>query len=46
LTAKGVDGLSEQLPVLLVEVEAQQTELAVLYGYVGPVNAFTPLVGE
>jgi hypothetical protein len=46
LSAQAVDGLSQQLPVLLVELESQQTELAVLYGYVGPLNAFTPVVAE
>jgi hypothetical protein len=39
-------GLAQQLPVLLVELESEQTVLGVLYGYLGPVNAFTAVVGE
>jgi hypothetical protein len=46
LTTQVLDRFAEALPVLLVEVESQQTELSVLYGYLGPVNAFSALVDE
>ncbi|MGA2189012.1 MAG: hypothetical protein ABSH33_10790 [Steroidobacteraceae bacterium] len=39
-------GFSQNAPVLLVEIEPEETELAVLYGYLAPVNAFSALTSN
>jgi hypothetical protein len=39
-------GFSQKAPVLLVQLEAKSNELAVLYGYLAPVNAFEALTAD
>jgi len=46
LTAAELAGYSREAPVLLVQLEAKNNELAVLYGYLGPVNAFGALTSD
>jgi hypothetical protein len=46
LTADEMMGYSKKAPVLLVQLEAKTNELAVLYGYLGPVNAFGSLTSD
>jgi hypothetical protein len=46
LTAGELEGYSKTAPVLLVQLEAKSHELAVLYGYLGPVNAFGALTSD
>jgi hypothetical protein len=46
LTAEELAGYSREAPVLLVQLEAKSKELAVLYGYLGPVNAFGALTSD
>jgi hypothetical protein len=46
LTADELLGYSRTAPVLLVQLEAKSHELAVLYGYLGPVNAFGSLTAD
>jgi hypothetical protein len=46
LTADELAGYSRDAPVLLVQLEAKTNELAVLYGYLGPVNAFGALTSD
>jgi hypothetical protein len=46
LTADELEGYSKRAPVLLVQLEAKSHELAVLYGYLGPVNAFGSLTSD
>jgi hypothetical protein len=46
LTADEMTGYSKKAPVLLVQLEAKTNELAVLYGYLGPVNAFGSLTSD
>jgi hypothetical protein len=46
LTAEELAGYSRVAPVLLVQLEARTNELAVLYGYLGPVNAFGALTSD
>jgi hypothetical protein len=46
LTADELVGYSKSAPVLLVQLEAKSNELAVLYGYLGPVNAFGSLTAD
>jgi hypothetical protein len=46
LTADELEGYSRKAPVLLVQLEAKSHELAVLYGYLGPVNAFGALTSD
>jgi hypothetical protein len=46
LTADELAGYSREAPVLLVQLEAKTNELAVLYGYLGPVNAFGALTSD
>lgn len=46
LTADELEGYSKRAPVLLVQLEAKSHELAVLYGYLGPVNAFGALTSD
>lgn len=46
LTADELAGYSREAPVLLVQLEAKTNELAVLYGYLGPVNAFGAMTSD
>jgi hypothetical protein len=46
MTADELEGYSRKAPVLLVQLEAKSHELAVLYGYLGPVNAFGALTSD
>ncbi|MDP9007827.1 MAG: hypothetical protein M3N91_03810 [Pseudomonadota bacterium] len=46
LTADELAGYSKKAPVLLVQLEVKSKELAVLYGYLGPVNAFGALTSD
>jgi hypothetical protein len=46
LSAAELDGYSKKAPVLLVQLEAKSNELAVLYGYLAPVNAFGSLTSD
>jgi hypothetical protein len=46
LTVDELAGYSKEAPVLLVQLEARSNELAVLYGYLGPVNAFGALTSD
>jgi hypothetical protein len=46
LSAPEFAGFSQTAPVLLVEVEPEEHELAVLYGYLAPVNAFSALAAD
>jgi hypothetical protein len=46
LTADELEGYSRKAPVLLVQLEAKSHELAVLYGYLGPVNAFGAMTSD
>lgn len=46
LTADEMAGYSQKAPVLLVQLEAKNNELAVLYGYLGPVNVFGSLTSD
>lgn len=46
LTADEMMGYSKKAPVLLVQLEAKTNELAVLYGYLAPVNAFGSLTSD
>jgi hypothetical protein len=46
LTADEMAGYSQKAPVLLVQLEPKNNELAVLYGYLGPVNAFGSLTSD
>jgi hypothetical protein len=46
MTAEELVGYSREAPVLLVQLEAKTNELAVLYGYLGPVNAFGALTSD
>jgi hypothetical protein len=39
-------GFSKKAPVLLVQLETKSNELAVLYGYLAPVNAFGSLTSD
>jgi hypothetical protein len=39
-------GFSKKAPVLLVQLESKSHELAVLYGYLAPVNAFGSLAAD
>lgn len=39
-------GFSRRAPVLLVQLESKSNELAVLYGYLAPVNAFGALTTD
>src|SRR6201996_7233246 len=40
MSADELAGFSKKAPVLLVQLEAKSKELAILYGYLAPVNAF------
>jgi len=47
LTAKQLDGYSQRAPVLLVQLDPKtHQELAVLYGYLAPVNLFGAIGAE
>jgi hypothetical protein len=46
LSAQEMQGFSQRAPVLLVQLEHKSNELAVLYGYLAPVNLFGSLSAE
>jgi hypothetical protein len=46
MSAAELAGYAKTAPVLLVELEPQGKELAVLYGYLAPVNAFSALASD
>jgi hypothetical protein len=46
LTVDELTGYSRTAPVLLLQLEAKSKELAVLYGYLGPVNVFGSLTAD
>jgi hypothetical protein len=46
MSAEELQGFSHTAPVLLVELEPQGNELAVFYGYLAPVNAFSALASN
>jgi hypothetical protein len=46
MSAGELEGFSETAPVLLVEMEPKGDELALFYGYLAPVNAFSVMAGE
>jgi len=46
MSAQELQGFSRTAPVLLVELEPKGDELAVFYGYLAPVNAFSSLTSN
>lgn len=46
MSAVELAGFSKTAPVLLVQLEAKSNELALLYGYLAPVNTFGALAAE
>jgi hypothetical protein len=46
LSAAELSGFSQTAPVLLVELEPKGNELAVFYGYLAPVNAFSSMTSD
>jgi hypothetical protein len=46
MSAGELAGFAETAPVLLVELEPMDRELAVFYGYLAPVNAFSALTAN
>jgi hypothetical protein len=46
MSAEELAGFSKRAPVLLVQLEAKSNELAILYGYLAPVNAFGALTAD
>ena len=46
MSAAELAGFSKKAPVLLVQLETKSNELAVLYGYLAPVNAFGSLTSD
>lgn len=46
MSAQELQGFSRTAPVLLVELEPKGNELAVFYGYLAPVNAFSALAAN
>jgi hypothetical protein len=46
MSAEELQGFSRTAPVLLVELEPKGDELAVFYGYLAPVNAFSALASN
>jgi hypothetical protein len=46
MSAAELAGFSQTAPVLLVELEPKGNELAVFYGYLAPVNAFSALISN
>lgn len=46
MSAEELAGYSKKAPVLLVQLESRTNELAVLYGYLAPVNEFGSLTAD
>ena len=46
MSAEELAGYSKKAPVLLLQLEAKTNELAVLYGFLAPVNAFGSLTAD
>jgi len=46
LSARELSGFSQTAPVLLVELEPKGNELAVFYGYLASVNAFSAMTAD
>lgn len=46
LSSDELEGYSRKAPVLLVQLDARTHELAVLYGYLAPVNVFGSLTAD
>lgn len=46
MSAEELAGYSKKAPVLLVQLETKTNELAVLYGYLAPVNEFGSLTAD
>jgi hypothetical protein len=46
MSADELAGFSKKAPVLLVQLEAKSNELAILYGYLAPVNTFGALTAD
>ncbi len=46
MSAEELSGYSKKAPVLLVQLETKTNELAVLYGYLAPVNEFGSLTAD
>ena len=46
LSAEELAGYSKKAPVLLLQLESKTNELAVLYGYLAPVNEFGSLTAD
>jgi hypothetical protein len=46
MSAGELSGFSQTAPVLLLELEPKGNELAVFYGYLAPLNAFSALTAE
>lgn len=46
MSAEELSGYSKKAPVLLVQLETRTNELAVLYGYLAPVNEFGSLTAD
>jgi hypothetical protein len=46
LSAAELLGFSQTAPVLLIELEPKGNELAVFYGYLAPVNAFSSMTSD
>ncbi len=46
MSAAELSGFSQTAPVLLVELEPKGNELAVFYGYLAPVNAFSAMTAD
>ena len=46
MSAEELAGFSKKAPVLLVQLETKTNELAVLYGYLAPVNEFGSLTAD
>jgi hypothetical protein len=46
MSAEELEVFSQRAPVLLVQLESKTNELAVLYGYLAPVNAFGAITSD
>ncbi len=46
MSAEELSGYSKKAPVLLLQLESKTNELAVLYGYLAPVNEFGSLTAD
>jgi hypothetical protein len=46
MSAAELQGFSRTAPVLLVQIQSKAHELAVLYGFLAPVNAFNALIAD